>query len=299
VNLKRTRGEKIFNVFNITGLLIFTIMLLVPVIYVIKVSLETGGFGDLSLSLIPAEPSLLFYRMILQDSSIWRPFLNSVFITVVGTSLSLLVNSMGAYTLSKRELKGVQFFVYYLVVIPMLFSGGLIPSYLLIRELGLINKIAVLIIPSIASGWNMILIRNYYWSIPSSLIDSARIDGAQELTVFFKIMLPLAKPVLSAIGLFTGVGFWNTFFSAVIYINDPSKYTFTVKLREMIVVQQDMQKQFEQMAMQSGEDLLLANLTQQGLSSAIIVISLIPVLVVYPFLQKYFAAGLMVGSIKG
>jgi putative aldouronate transport system permease protein len=145
----------------------------------------------------------------------------------------------------------------------------------------------------------MILIRNYYWSIPSSLIDSARIDGAQELTVFFKIMLPLAKPVLSAIGLFTGVGFWNTFFSAVIYINDPSKYTFTVKLREMIVVQQDMQKQFEQMAMQSGEDLLLANLTQQGLSSAIIVISLIPVLVVYPFLQKYFAAGLMVGSIKG
>lgn len=297
--LKRTRGEKIFNAFNILLLSVFTAAILVPVFYVLKVSFETGGFGELTLSLIPKEPSTLFYRMILQDSSIWRPFLNSVFITVVGTTLSLLINSMGAYTLSKRDLRGNQFFVYYLVVIPMLFGGGLVPTYLWIRELGLINKIWVLILPAIASGWNMILIRNYYWSIPSSLIESARIDGAQELTVFFRIMLPLAKPVLSAIGLFTGVGFWNTFFSAVIYINDPSKYTFTVKLREMIVVQQDMQRQFEQMAMQSGEDVLLANLTQEGLSSAIIVVSLIPILVVYPFLQKYFASGLMVGSIKG
>jgi len=297
--LKRTRGEKIFNAFNILLLSVFTAAILVPVFYVLKVSFETGGFGELTLSLIPKEPSTLFYRMILQDSSIWRPFLNSVFITVVGTTLSLLINSMGAYTLSKRDLRGNQFFVYYLVVIPMLFGGGLVPTYLWIRELGLINKIWVLILPAIASGWNMILIRNYYWSIPSSLIESARIDGAQELTVFFRIMLPLAKPVLSAIGLFTGVGFWNTFFSAVIYINDPSKYTFTVKLREMIVVQQDMQRQFERMAMQSGEDVLLANLTQEGLSSAIIVVSLIPILVVYPFLQKYFASGLMVGSIKG
>ncbi|NMA94565.1 MAG: carbohydrate ABC transporter permease [Clostridiales bacterium] len=297
--LKRTRGEKIFNVFNIIFFCLFTIAMLVPVLYVLKISFETGGFGELSISLIPQEPSTMFYKMVLQDKSIWRPFLNSVFITVVGTVLSLFVNAMGAYTLSKRDLKGVNFFVYYLVVIPMLFSGGLIPSYLLIRELGLMDSLAALIIPALASGWNMILIRNYYWSIPSSLIESARIDGAEEFTVFTKVILPLATPVLAAIGLFTGVGFWNTFFSAVIYINDPSKYTFTVKLREMIAVQQDLQKQFEKMAMDSGEDLLLANLTQEGLSSAIMIISLIPIIIVYPFLQKYFVTGLMVGSIKG
>ena len=297
--LKRTRGEKIFNVFNIIFFCLFTIAMLVPVLYVLKISFETGGFGELSISLIPQEPSTMFYKMVLQDKSIWRPFLNSVFITVVGTVLSLFVNAMGAYTLSKRDLKGVNFFVYYLVVIPMLFSGGLIPNYLLIRQLGLMDSLAALIIPALASGWNMILIRNYYWSIPSSLIESARIDGAEEFTVFTKVILPLATPVLAAIGLFTGVGFWNTFFSAVIYINDPSKYTFTVKLREMIAVQQDLQKQFEKMAMDSGEDLLLANLTQEGLSSAIMIISLIPIIIVYPFLQKYFVTGLMVGSIKG
>jgi putative aldouronate transport system permease protein len=131
--------------------------------------------------------------LIFRQPANYRPFANSVFITIVGTTLAMIVNSVGAYALSKRELPGNKFFIYFLIIIPMLISGGMIPGYLLIRSLGLIDKIAVLIIPALASGWNMILIRNYYWSIPNSLVESARIDGAEEFTVFAKIILPLIK----------------------------------------------------------------------------------------------------------
>ncbi|NLC69220.1 MAG: carbohydrate ABC transporter permease [Clostridiaceae bacterium] len=302
--LKRSRGEKIFNVFNVTFFTIFAMMLLVPVLYVLKQSLDIERIGELSLSLFPRKFSLVFYQMIINDRAIYRTFLNSAYITVVGTALSVFLNAMGAYALARRDLPGNRFFIYYLVILPMLFSGGLIPTYLVVKSLGLIDKLAALIIPALVSGWNMALIRNYYWSIPPSLSESARIDGAEEFTVFFRIILPLSKPVIAAIALFTGVGFWNTFFSAVIYINSPQKYTFPVKLRELILVQYDMQRQFTE-ALQlrqmqgSGDDLLLASLTQEGLSGAIIVVSMLPIIIVYPYLQKYFTKGIMVGSLKG
>lgn len=296
---RRSKGEKIFNVFNIVFFMLFIVCMIIPVLTVLKKSLDIGGFGEVTLSLWPREFSLTYYKMILEERSIYRPFMNSAFITIVGTALSVFLNAMGAYSLSKRDLPGNKTLIYFLVIVPMLFGGGLIPSYLLIKNLGLINKLAVLIVPALASGWNMVLIRNYYWSIPESLIESARIDGAEEFVVFAKIILPLAKPVLAAIALFTGVGFWNTFFSAVIYINDPMKYTFPVKLQEMIVVQQDMQRQFELMAQSAGQDLAKTSLNNEGLSSAMIVISMVPVIAIYPYLQKHFAAGLMVGSVKG
>ncbi|HPJ21743.1 MAG TPA: carbohydrate ABC transporter permease, partial [Clostridia bacterium] len=228
--LKRSLGEKVFNVFNLIGFFLFTLLMLIPITFVIKTSLDVSPVGELQLSLLPQEPSLLFYRLVIQDESVWRPFMNSIIVTVLGTSFSMLINALGAYTLSKKELPGSRFFIYFLIIIPMLFGGGIVPSYLLIRALGLIDTLPVLFVPNMASGWNMILIRNYYWSIPQSLGESARIDGAQEFTVFFKIILPLSKPVLSAIALFTGVGYWNTFMAAVLYIRDSRKYTFPVKL---------------------------------------------------------------------
>ena len=297
--LKRSLGEKVFNVFNLIGFLLFTGLMLIPILFVIKTSLDVSPVGEVQLSLLPKEPSLLFYRMVINDESVWRPFMNSIIVTVFGTSFSMLINALGAYTLSKRELPGSRFFIYFLVIIPMLFGGGIVPTYLLIRALGLIDTLPVLFVPNMANAWRMILIRNYYWSIPASLGESARIDGAQEFTVFFRIILPLSKPVLAAIALFTGVTYWNTFMAAVLYIRDARKYTFPVKLRELIILGGDSEKNFEEMMMQLGMNPEEHFLTIEGLSSAMMIVSMVPIIVVYPYLQKYFAKGIMVGSIKG
>ena len=297
--LKRSLGEKVFNIFNLIGFFLFTLLMLIPITYVIKVSLDISQIGEVQLSLLPQEPSLLFYRMVIRDESVYRPFMNSIIVTVCGTSLSMLINSIGAYTLSKRELAGNRFFIYFLVIIPMLFGGGIVPTYLLIRAIGLIDTLPVLFVPSMANAWNMILIRNYYWSIPKSLAESARIDGAQEFTVFFRIILPLSKPVLAAIALFTGVGYWNTFMAAVLYIRSARKYTFPVKLRELIILGGDAEKNLEEMLMQMGYDPQEYFLSIEGLSSAMMITSMVPIILIYPYLQKYFAKGIMVGSIKG
>jgi putative aldouronate transport system permease protein len=295
----RSLSEKIFNIFNIIGFFLFTLVMLIPITFVIKTSLDVSPVGEVQLTLIPQEFSLLFYRLVVNDESVWRPFMNSIIITIFGTTFSMIINALGAYTLSKRELPGSRFFIYFLVIIPMLFSGGIVPTYLLIRSIGLIDTLPDLFVPNMANAWRMILIRNFYWSIPKSLGESARIDGAQEFTVFFRIILPLSKPVLAAIALFTGVSYWNTFMMAVIYIRDPRKYTFPVKLRELIILGGDAEKNFEEMMMQLGLDPQEHFLTIEGLSAAMMIVSMIPIVLIYPYLQKYFAKGIMVGSIKG
>jgi putative aldouronate transport system permease protein len=297
-SMKRmTRGERAFSVVNVLFLTFYACLVLVPALYVLKRSFDVGAQGQLALTLIPREPSLFYYRMVLKDASIWRPFLNSIILTALGTLVSLSFEAMGAYALSRRELPGNKFFIYMLIV-TMMFSGGIIPSYLLVRGLHLIDKFPwVLIIPSAFSAWNLILIRNYYFSIPESLRESAHMDGAPEFTIFSRIIFPLSMPVIAAVGLFTGISYWNTFFSAIIYINSPQKYTFAVKLREILALQMEMETQFEKMAM--GQDLMLKNLNMEGLYSAIIVISIIPILIIYPFLSKHFNKGILVGSIKG
>ena len=297
--LKRSLGEKIFNIFNLLGMLIFTVIIVVPVLFVFRNSFELSETSTATLRLWPEQFSLIFYGMVIKDESVYRPLLNSVFVTIVGTPLTLLVNALGAYTMSKRELPGKNFFAYYMVIIPMLIGGGTIPGFLLIRALGMIDTLWAIIIPGLASGWNMTLIRNYYWSIPNELTESARIDGASEMTIFVKIILPLSKPVLSALGLLTGIGLWNTFYAAMIYIRTPSKWTFPVKIRETVVKNEGNDKLWEEMMIAAGLDPSELLINQAGLGGAMMVVSMLPILIVYPFLQKYFAGGIMVGSVKG
>lgn len=294
--MKCTKGEKVFNVVNYILMAIFFVLFLIPVMIVIKNSLDISGFGDGSLSLIPKEFSTIYYKIVLSDNGIYRPFLNSAYITLVGTAISVFLQSMGAYTLAKRDLPGNRIFTY-MIIIPMMFSGGLVPLYLLVKSLNLLNTLFALIFPVCINGWNTILIRNYYNSIPKSLHESATIDGASEHIVFFRIILPLSKPIIATIALFTGLAYWNTFFNAVIFINAPEKFTFPVKLYEMIVVQQELEDKLNGMA--SAGESVIKNLNQQGISSAMIIVSLVPIILVYPFLQKYFVKGIMVGSVKG
>jgi len=294
--MKLSRGEKIFNVFNLFLLSVFTLAILIPMLYIIKKSLDAGAQSDLTISLWPKEFTLIYYKIVFNNRSIYRSFLNSIFITGVGTALALFLQTMGAYTLTKRELPGAKIFLY-MLVIPMMFSGGIIPYYLLMKNIGMMDKIAALIIPSCISGWNIFLIRNYFWSIPMSMIESAKIDGANEFTIYHKVMLPLSAPVIAAIGLFTSVSYWNAFFDAIMFMRTPSKYPFPVILQEMIVQRQDNQQELERAAAGSAE--MLKNLNTEGIIAAIIVISVIPIMAIYPFLQKHFNKGIMVGAIKG
>lgn len=294
--VRRTRGEKIFNVFNIALFVLVTLAVLLPVGFVLKKSLDVAGQGDLNLSIIPREFSLVYYRLVLSDQGIYRPFLNSIYLTIVGTVLAVTFQTMGAYTLSKRTLPG-QRIMMYMIVFSMMFSGGLMPLYLVVRALKLTNKLNGLIAITLINGWNMILIRNYYHSLPASLAESATLDGAGEFTVFRRIVVPLSMPVIAAIALFTGVGYWNMFFYVVIFITKPQYYTFQVKLNEIISVQQMMETQIDQMM--SSTTATRGNLNSEGVASAIIIISMIPIILVYPALQRHFAAGIMVGSLKG
>lgn len=291
----RTRGEKIFQSINYVFLVLFTLMMIFPVIYVLKMSLDIGGQGEIELSLIPKEFSWLYYKSVFTKSGIYTSFLVSLYVMVVGTLISIACESLGAYALSRRTLPGNRAFTY-MLILPMIFSGGLVPSYLVVKYLGLMDSYWAMILPACISGWNIILIRNYYWTIPESLRESARIDGAGEFTQLFRIILPLSKPVLAAITLFTAVGFWNTFMSAVLYISSIEKYPFQLVLRELISSQQNIENEMMNMGLDVQN---LKNVNSESLAAAMIIISMIPVVIVYPYLQKHFVKGIMVGSVKG
>lgn len=296
----RTKGEKIYGVFNNIIMVIFALIFVIPILFLFKTAFDMSP-NTISLTLIPADPSLIFVKAVFQDNSIYLPFINSIIITILGTAGSMVVNAMGAYTLSRRDLPGVSKMVYFMIVIPMFVSGGLVPSYLVMKTLGWLSTLTVLIVPPMVNGFNMIIIRNYYWTVPKSLIEAARIDGAGEFTTFTRIVLPLSKPVLAAIALFTGVGYWQTFMSAIIYVTDPTKQPFSVKLRELIMTQQQYDAQFDRLLEQMGLQASYAggSLNQDGIAAVMILFSMVPIIIIYPFLQKHFAAGMLRGSIKG
>jgi len=293
--IRRTTGEKIFIALNLAFLTLFAMLTIIPMLYVLKMSLEVGSSRGAALSLLPAKPSLIYFRMLINKDNIYVSFFNTIQITAIGTALSLTLTSMCAYPISYRKLPGNKIFTYMLIV-PMMFSGGIVPGYLLIKYLGIMNTMWSLIIPGCIGGWNMLIIRNYYWSIPDSLGESARIDGASEFMIYRKIMLPLSKPVLAAIGLIIGIGYYNSYFAALMYISDYKKYPFQLVLREMITLIQNMDNL---MLMSGGNKEMLADINTENVSSAMIIVSVIPIMLVYPFLQKYFIKGIMIGSIKG
>lgn len=293
-------GQRVFRFFNGLFLLIIAVTMLIPMLAVIKDSLDYGGQPEVRLSLIPQEFTLIYYRMVFEDVSVYRPFLNSIFITVVGTTLAVFVNSMAAYTMSRRDLRGSKFFVYFLVIIPMVFGGGgIIAEYIWFKALGILNTYMVMILPFLAAGFYMIIIRTFYWSIPFSLTESAQLDGASEFKIFQKIIAPLSKAVYSAIALFTGVGFWNNWLYPLLFVHNPARQTFPVKLRAMMFLGQDQERQMIEWALNQGIDVEKIMIVFEGLSGAIIVVAVVPVLLAYPYLQKHFAQGVRVGAIKG
>lgn len=261
-------------------------LLILGTSFVTKAEVARRGFV-----FIPEVWDFTAYQMMLfQNAEVWRAYGVTIFRVVVGTILSLLVTGMFAYAVSKRDLPGRNFLLV-MAFITMIFYGGLIPSYLVIKSLGLIDSIWCMVLPMMMSVWNMLILRNFFYSIPASLEESALLDGATPFTIFFRIIIPLSMPAIATIGLFYAVDQWNAWFDAAIWINDVKKYPVQMVLRKYVLMSSTYDLKFD---MATG-----AKPPDMGIKSAIVVISTVPMLCIYPFIQKYFVKGVMVGSVKG
>ncbi len=267
-------------------LILSTILIGLPILYVLQAS-----FSD-SSAIIPRNWSLTAYRYIMQSQAIWRSLGVSVYITVLGTLISLALSTLMAYSLSHRALPGRRFFLA-VVVFTMLFNGGIIPTYFVVRATGLMNTLWAIMIPNAINAFNLIVLRNFFQSIPESLRESAKIDGCPEPVILWKIIAPLSLPALAAFALFYAVEKWNIYFNALLYLSDSRKWPVQVLLRQIIYAQVGLLGE----ARTGGDD--AAALTALSVRSAVIVVSTVPIVLVYPFLQRHFVKGLLVGSIKG
>jgi len=276
------------------GMLLVSIVTLYPFWHVLMYSLSDpklamGG----GLFLWMKGFSLTSYELLLQSKGIYTAYGNSIFRLVIGTAINVLLTAMLAYPLSIRRFVG-RYTITLLIFFTMLFSGGMIPTYLIVKELGLIDSIWSLIIPGALSAWNLIILKNYFQSLPAELEESANIDGAAPIRILFSIILPVSGPVIAAIALFYGVAHWNSFFDAILYINSDAKQVLQVFLRTML--------QSSSLQQVQGSENLASSIglvTEESVKMATVVVSVIPMLIVYPFLQKYYVKGVMVGSIKG
>lgn len=288
--MRKDVDSRIFDIVNVAILSIFTIIIVIPLWNVLVSSFASGpalAKGDFIFW--PSELSLENYRAVFRDSSMLRAFMISVLKTVIGVVTHVFFSAMMAYAMSKSYLKGRKLYSA-MGITTMFFSGGMIPMYLLLRELGMLNSFWVYIIPALLSYYDVIILMNFFRSVPSSLEESAMIDGAGHWRVFLQIFLPLSKPALATIALFNGVNQWNDFMTARLYITDKSLYPLQMKLYEIIVQSQT----------QGMENIgtTVAQSTTKGIQLATIIVTTVPILIIYPLLQKHFIAGMMVGAVK-
>ena len=289
MKIKRTAGDHAFEIVNIFLLVIICISTLYPFLYLISMSFRSAQSSFLNVSLIPDHPTLENYASILTADYILQSFLVTVLKTVVGTVLSLVAMVCTAYPLSKKYFPNRTLYTG-LIVFTMFFSGGLIPTYLLIRSLHLYNTLWALILPGLISTYSMLIIRNFFMSIPEEIDESAKIDGANDIIILFKLILPLSKPILATVVLWQAVGPWNAWFDCLIYITDSGKQVLQVILQRIV------NGGTQDLVQQTGVD--MAGNPEPIKAAATIVISLL-IIAFYPFLQKYFVKGIMVGSLKG
>jgi putative aldouronate transport system permease protein len=276
-----------FKIFNYTFFVIIGLLMFYPFWYVLMYSLSDPTKVTLNnLYLIPNGFTLNTYAAAFRKSIIYTGFLNSIIVTLVGTFLSMFLSVITAYPLSREHLKGKKFF-FWMIMVTMLFNGGLIPTYLTVKSYGLIDTLGALILPKAIIVYNLLIVMKFFKNVPESLIESARIDGCGEIRILFKVVLPLSKSVLATVGLFYAVTNWNAFLPGMMYLNDRAKWTLQVVLRDML----------DQTTSAIDTDDLFTS--PENFKMATVMISVVPILCVYPFLQKYFTKGVMLGSVKG
>lgn len=269
-------------IYSVIGL--FTLACVIPFWYVIASSVsERPGF-------LVTNFTLDGYRYIFSTRTLVRSLINSIYITVIGTLAKLLFTSMMAYGLSETSVPGRKL-ILNMVIFTMLFGGGMIPTYFVVKNTGLMNTLWSLVIPGLISPFNLIVMKNFYQNIPAEIKESARIDGCPELKLMFRIIMPLSTATLATFGLFYAVGLWNTYMSALLYIPDSSKWPIQVLLRQIVYVSSNIG---DEAAVESEVALLSTNIKM-----AVILVATVPIVCLYPFLQKHFAKGIMIGAVKG
>lgn len=273
---------------------VFALAILVPLVYVVLASfMDPNVLNNQGISFHLKDWTLDAYKRVLENKMIWRGFANSFFYSISFTVISVFITILAAYPMSKKEFVGRNFFNT-IFIITMFFNGGLIPTFILVNQLHLVNTIWAILLPGAFNVWNMILARTYYQSIPKELREASQIDGASEIQHFFKIMFPVCKPIIAVLALWSFVGMWNGYFDAMIYLNDADLQPLQLVLRS-ILVQNTPQPGMIADIQSTAEMAKVAEL----LKYATIVVSSLPLLVMYPFFQKYFDSGIMVGSVKG
>lgn len=290
--LKKKKKMTVGQAINYALITLLAFVCLYPFLNVIAYSLS-GYNAVLSgrVNFYPIDFNLEAYKQILGKTQIWNSMRTTVFVTVVGTALSLVLTTCAAYALSRQDLPGRSFLTG-MILFTMYFGGGMIPTFLVVKGVGLYDTLGSLFIPQSVNVFNFIVMRTFFRNLPESLEEAARIDGASYVQVLIKIVLPLSLPIIATMGLFYAVGYWNTYFDALLYIQNPDKYTLQLRLRSLLF----------------GEELNNSNANLEGMGTqvmtqslkmATVAVSTIPILVVYPWLQKYFVKGVMIGSVKG
>ena len=284
----KSRNDIAFEIFILLIITLVGLMCVVPVLFVISYSLtpmeevlRNGGFV-----LIPRQVTLCAYQFMLKDAMLISSLQNSAFITVVGTALNLLVTMMLAYPLSREYLPGRSIFIK-LIIFTMIFSAGTIPTYLVVKETGLINSLWALIFPSLITVYNFIVMKAFFEGLPNDLFESARIDGAGEFKILFRIVLPLSMPIITTISLYYAVAHWNVYTAAILYIQDSERMPLQVILRRMINAARTIDLNVED------------DLPPETMQMAAVCIATAPIVIIYPFIQKYFVQGTLAGAVKG
>ena len=282
-------SSRIFDIVVYILLFLVAMVTIVPFLQVVTISLSPPEVvASYGLHLIPTKIDLEGYRSIFKYKLLWTSYRNTIVRTLFGTALSMFLYVIAAYPLSKKYLPNRRFWIFF-IIFTMYFSGGMIPSYLLINNwLKLSNTIWALILPPAMSAYNLIIVRNFFESIPDSLEESARIDGARETTVLFKIVAPLSMPVLATVSLWCIVGHWNAWYDCMLYIRDDTKYVLQYTLQRILL---DGQVQ--------DLDHIGTKVNTETMKMASIVVSILPIMIIYPFVQKYFTKGVMIGAVKG
>ncbi|RSL35340.1 carbohydrate ABC transporter permease [Salibacterium salarium] len=287
----KTLSSRLFNITNATLLIIVALLCVLPFLHVVAGSFTTSAeLAEKKFVIFPTEWSLSAYKYVFSTDTIFRALLVSIFVTTGGTLWSMFLSTLTAYGLSRKDLVGRRVIMFF-IVFTLLFNGGMIPTFLVVQQTGLLDSLLALIVPVSINAFNMIILKTFFQNLPPSLEESAKIDGCSDFGILFRIVIPCSMPAIATISLFYAVTYWNTYMHAILYLDDASKWPVQVLLRQIVVLASGMNY--------DGSVYTEVPPPEQSVKMAVIVVATIPVLLVYPFLQKHFTKGALLGSVKG
>lgn len=293
--IKACWQDNVFNAFTYVVVAILTLLVLYPIIYVVSASFSnSNAVAQGTVWLWPVDFTLDAYKAVLKYKDLWLGYRNTIFYTVVGTIINIIITMLCAYPMARKDLKGRNALSMYFTF-TMLFSGGMIPNYLLVKTLGMTNTVWAMLIPGAMSVYNMIVARTFIQSnIPDELLEAAKIDGCDDFKFMYQVVLPLSKAIIAVLALWYAVGHWNSYFNAFLYITDNELYPLQIFLKEILV-----QSQINSEAISNAADAVEMQNMKLLLKYAVIVVSTVPLFAFYPLAQKHFVKGVMIGSVKG